>query len=103
MLVAAMDALDLQLALGRVRGLTAARLSALFDRIDDDSSGDRSLVRLTECSSCARALLGAVDVVRIRQDRDWVTGEGIHLLDPWSPGYPAQLARTADAPALLYV
>jgi DNA processing protein len=98
-----MDALDLQLALGRVHGLTAARLSALFDSIDDGTSPCRSLARLAERSSAVRTLLGAVDTLRIRADRDWVTGEGIHLLDRWSPDYPAQLGATAEAPALLYV
>ncbi|MFI4867017.1 MAG: DNA-processing protein DprA [Steroidobacterales bacterium] len=108
-----MDALDMQLALGRAPGLTAQQLrralSALQGR-QDHSTGLQALFR--QCSSslaslglaaAAVAALQAPDRVRLAADRRWVESKRVSLIDAAGPLYPPQLAQAAGAPALLYV
>jgi len=108
-----MDALDMQLALGRAPGLTAQQLrralSALQGR-QDHSSGLQALFRQCRSSleslglaAAAGAALQAPDRVRIAADRRWVESERVSLIDAAGPLYPPQLAQAAGAPALLYV
>jgi DNA processing protein len=108
-----MDALDMQLALGRAPGLTAQQLrralSALQGR-HDHSTGLQALFRQCRSSleslglaAAAGAALQAPDTVRIAADRRWVESERVSLIDAAGPLYPPQLAQTAGAPALLYV
>jgi DNA processing protein len=78
-----MDALALQLALGRAPELSAQRLNAALER----SGGRRT------------AGLAAL----IEVDRAWVKRERIALLNAWDPGYPVRLAQASTAPAVLYV
>jgi DNA processing protein len=104
-----MDALEMQLALGRAPGLTAqqlrhalaslpagAALPALFRQC-------RSSLGALGLGDAACAALLAPDRARIATDRRWIERERIHLVDACSAQYPAQLLRTAAAPALLYV
>jgi DNA processing protein len=108
-----MDALDMQLALGRAPGLTAQQLrralSALHGR-QDHSTGLQALFRQCRSSleslglaAAAGAALQAPDTVRIAADRRWVESERVSLIDAAGPLYPPQLAQAAGAPALLYV
>jgi DNA processing protein len=108
-----MDALDMQLALGRAPGLTAQQLrhalSALNGR-QDHSTGLQALFRQCRSSlealglaAAAGAALQAPDAVRIAADRRWVESERVSLIDAAGPLYPPQLAQVAGAPALLYV
>jgi DNA processing protein len=108
-----MDALDMQLALGRAPGLTAQQLrralSALQGR-QDHSSGLQALFRQCRSSleslglaAAAGAALQAPDRVRLAADRRWVESERVSLIDATGPLYPPQLAQAAGAPALLYV
>ena len=108
-----MDALDMQLALGRAPGLTAQQLrralAALQGR-QDHSSGLQALFRQCRSSleslglaAAAGAALQAPDRVRLAADRRWVESERVSLIDAAGPLYPPQLAQVAGAPALLYV
>jgi DNA processing protein len=98
-----MDAVDLQLALGHARTLSATRLNALFDSFEADREQPRTLTRLYQCSPTAQRLLRAVDRSRVRADRAWAERNGIQLLDLWSADYPSQLTALTDAPPMLYL
>ncbi|MFI4869380.1 MAG: DNA-processing protein DprA [Steroidobacterales bacterium] len=108
-----MDALDMQLALGRAPGLTAARLRRALAAIDGAAAGSAGLPGLFgQCRSslaslglpaAAVAALQAPDVARIAADRRWIESECIHLIDAASARYPPQLAQADGSPALLYV
>jgi DNA processing protein len=97
-----MDAIDLQLRLGRARGLTACSLRALSAALCDRQQ-PVSLQALFEQSGAVHAALLAVDAARIEADRRWMERERISLLDLTGEHYPPQLLELQDAPLLLYV
>jgi DNA processing protein len=108
-----MDALDMQLALGRAPGLTAQQLRRALSGLQgrhDYSSGLPALFRQCRSSleslglaAATAAALQAPDTVRIAADRRWIESERVSLIDAAGPLYPPQLAQAAGAPALLYV
>ena len=97
-----MDAIDLQLALGRARGLTASKLRRCRAMLGERAAR-RGLPALFEQSPLVRAALLAVDAALIASDRRWIERESITLVDLTNPDYPSLLAQVRDAPALLYV
>jgi DNA processing protein len=108
-----MDALEMQLALGRAPGLTAQQLRAALAALRGAAASSSGLQGLFgQCRSsleslgltaAASAALQAPDAARIAADRHWVESERISLIDAADPRYPPLLAHTAAAPALLYI
>jgi DNA processing protein len=108
-----MDALALQLLLGRAPDLSAQRLRAALERIGVEPRGPQALAALCgERTALLRSLglppaasawLHAPDEALIEADRAWITRERIGLLDALSAPYPPLLAQIPAAPALLYV
>jgi DNA processing protein len=108
-----MDAVDMQLALGRAPGLTAQQLRRALTALNgrpDDSAGLQALFRHCRSSleslglaAAASAALQAPDARRIAADRRWVERERVSLIDAADALYPPLLAQVAGAPALLYV
>jgi DNA processing protein len=108
-----MDALEMQLALGRAPGLSAQQLRAALaalQRAPASSSGlpglfaqCRSSLESLGLAPAASAALQAPDAKRIAADRRWVESEHISLIDAADPRYPPLLAQVRAAPALLYV
>jgi DNA processing protein len=97
-----MDAIDVQLRLGRAHGLTACSLRALSAALCDRQQ-PLSLQALFEQSGAVHAALREVDAARIDADRRWMERERISVLDLTSAHYPPQLLELQDAPLLLYV
>ena len=91
------DALDMQLALGRAPGLTAQQLRRALSGLQgrhDYSSGLQALFRQCRSSleslglaAAAGAALQAPDTVRIAADRRWVESERVSLIDAAGPEY----------------
>jgi DNA processing protein len=108
-----MDALEMQLALGRTPGLTAQQLRHALAALGSSGACATGLPALfRQCrsslaslglSAAASAALQAPDWARIAADRRWVEREQISLIDAASARYPPLLAQVAAAPALLYV
>jgi len=108
-----MDALDMQLALGRAPGLTAQQLRRALAALQDGRAQSRGLQALfRQCRSSLAALglppaagaaLQSPDAARIAADRRWLERERISLIDAAGSRYPPRLAQSAGAPALLYV
>ncbi len=109
-----MDALELQLCLGRAPGLTAQQLQAALERLGAGtraSAGEpaslvglpRSQLQALGLSPAASVALASPDARRIAADRAWVEREHISVISPGSAAYPPLLAQIPDAPALLYV
>ncbi len=108
-----MDALDLQLLLGRARGVTAAQLGRVLDQVAPgapeltglEALVGRSLEQLDALgfARSASRWLHSPDRARLAADRDWTVRAGIRLVDATSPQYPPQLRDSAAAPAVLYV
>jgi DNA processing protein len=108
-----MDALDMQLALGRAPGLTAQQLRRALAVLQGGRAQTRGLQALfLQCRSSLTALglppaagaaLQSPDAARIAADRRWLERERISLIDAAGMHYPPQLAQAAAAPALLYV
>jgi DNA processing protein len=112
-----MDALEMQLALGRAPGLTAQQLRHALTSLAGAPDGTapvaaalpglfrqcRSSLEALGVPAAAGAALLAPDRARIAADRTWIEREHIHLVDACSAQYPPQLLRTAGAPALLYL
>jgi DNA processing protein len=108
-----MDAIDLQLALGRASGLTAQQLRQALSVLGD-ASGERGDLRALfeaprdayaqlQMPPAARRALQFPDDARIDLDRQWLEREQVQLVHAISPDYPTLLAQIPDAPALLYV
>jgi DNA processing protein len=97
-----MDAIDLQLALGRARGLNAPKLRRCRSMLGEPAAR-RGLPALFEQSPPVRAALLAVEAALIASDRSWIERESISLVDLTSSDYPPLLAQVPDAPALLYI
>jgi DNA processing protein len=103
-----MDAIDLQLLLGRTPGLSAQRLRAALEHLGASELAaltreNRSRLEAAGLSSTAAARWRSPPLRQIAQDRAWAERSGVALLDAISPRYPPLLAERADAPALLYV
>jgi DNA processing protein len=108
-----MDAVEMQLALGRAPGLTAQQLRRALRAIEGaqaSSAGLQGLFRQCRSSleslglaAAAGAALQAPDAARIAADRRWVERERVSLIDAASARYPPLLAQADSAPALLYV
>ncbi|HEY2416968.1 MAG TPA: DNA-processing protein DprA [Steroidobacteraceae bacterium] len=108
-----MDAVALQLVLGRARGLTAQLLRSAIEQTGAHASDIAALealigerppaLRALGLSSAVSAWLHAPDRSLIDADREWLTREHVLLIDALSNGYPPQLAQADAAPALLYV
>src|SRR5580698_10929061 len=108
-----MDALEMQLALGRAPGLTAQQLRGALAALHGAPASSAGLPGLfRQCRSSLESLglspaisaaLQAPDAKRIAADRRWVESEHISLIDAADPRYPPLLGQAAAAPALLYV
>jgi len=108
-----MDALALQLVLGRARDLSAQQLHAAIARTGSppqlpgalEALLGESPARLQSLglSAAASLWLHAPDPELIDADRAWVARDHIELIDTFNPAYPPLLAQIPTAPALLYV
>ncbi len=108
-----MDAVALQLVLGRSHGLSAQLLRAAVEQIGAHLGGIAAMealigerAALLQSLGLSRAVstwLHAPDQSLIDSDREWIARERIGLIDALSAGYPARLAQASGAPALLYV
>jgi DNA processing protein len=108
-----MDAVEMQLALGRAPGLSAQQLRSALAALAGAHAGTTGLPALFgQCRSsleslgigaAAAAALQAPDAARIAADRRWIESEQISLIDAAGGHYPPLLAQAAAAPALLYV
>jgi DNA processing protein len=108
-----MDAVALQLILGRAHGFSAEQLLAAVRRAGSRSTGIAAVEaligerpsRLQELGvpPAASRWLHAPDAALLEADREWVLRERIVLIDSLSERYPPQLAEIGDAPVLLYV
>jgi DNA processing protein len=109
-----MDALDLQLALGRAC-VTARQLRTALQRLlPSDTAPSRgalaaligqSRARLQGAGLSARSsiALAAPDRPRIAHDRAWAERAQVRVIDALSGEYPPLLAQISAAPAVLYV
>ena len=108
-----MDAVTLQLILGRATGLTALKLRCALERLGLAPGGIAAAEALLVESAATLQRLGlppaaskwltAPDPALIAADRRWHERHRIVLIDALSPGYPPQLAAIRDAPAMLYL
>ena len=108
-----MDAVAIQLVLGRTPGLGAPLLRAALARTGALAEGIMGLAALIgERPAMLRSLglaprtsawLRAPDAALLEADRRWVEREGIGLIDALGSLYPPLLSQLEDAPALLYV
>jgi DNA processing protein len=108
-----MDAVALQLILGRARGFNAEQLLAAVHRVGSRSSGIAAVEALIGerpsrlqglgVPAAASRWLHAPDAALLDADREWLVRERIVLIDSLSNRYPPQLAQISDAPVLLYV
>jgi DNA processing protein len=102
------DAIDLQLLLGRTPGLSAQRLRAALEHLGAGELAalrreTRSRLEAAGLSPAAAASWQTPPMRQIAQDRASAERSGLTLVDATSPRYPPRLAATGDAPALLYV
>ena len=103
-----MDAVTLQLILGRATGLTALKLRGALRRLGFAQPGIAAAEALLAESAAslenlglpaaASAWLSAPERALIDADRRWHERHRIVLIDALSPGYPPQLAAIRDAP-----
>ena len=108
-----MDALSLQLVLGRAPGLRYEQLHSALDKISPRRAdifavealiGERSdTLQSLGLGPAASAWLHAPDAAALAADREWIARDRIELLDAFDPRYPPLLRHVRDAPALLYV
>jgi DNA processing protein len=108
-----MDALDSQLLLGRIPGLSAQALCRALQGIGPGCCNLDGLIALFRQPRSAWTALGLPPAIgcgqlprqraEIAADRRWVERERIELIHAASPLYPPQLAQIETAPALLYV
>src|ERR1700690_2958921 len=104
-----MDAVEMQLALGRAPGLTAQQLRRALAAIAGAQASSAGLQGLFgQCRSSleslglaatAGAALQAPDAARIAADRRWVESERVSLIDAASADYPPLLAQAEGEPA----
>jgi DNA processing protein len=108
-----MDAVAMQLVLGRARDLSAQQLQTAIERAGAmpvalsalaTLLGERpAALRSLGLSAAASAWMHAPDQGLIEADRAWVERERIDLIDSLSEHYPRLLAQCPAAPALLYI
>jgi DNA processing protein len=108
-----MDAVEMQLALGRVPGLTAQQLRRALAAIEGGRASSAGLQGLSaQCRSSleslglsapAAAALKAPDAGRITADRRWLERERVSVIDAAGAQYPPLLAQAEGAPTLRYV
>ena len=108
-----MDAVAMQLVLGRAQGLSAQQLLAAVQRTGTPRPGIAAVAALIgERPAMLRALgvppaasvwLHAPDPALLEADRNWIVRERIGLIDALSDEYPPLLAQASVAPVLLYV
>jgi DNA processing protein len=108
-----MDAVFLQLVLGRASGLRYGQLHSALERISRPPTdifaveallGKRSdTLQSLGLGAAASAWLQAPDAATLAADRKWIERNRIQLLDAFDPRYPPLLRHVRDAPALLYV
>jgi DNA processing protein len=108
-----MDAVFLQLVLGRASGLRYGQLHSALKRISRPPTdifaveallGMRSdTLQSLGLGAAASAWLQAPDAATLAADRKWIERNRIQLLDAFDPRYPPLLTHVRDAPALLYV
>ena len=106
-----MDAVSLQLILGRAN-LTARRLRAALEHLTGPVEIAAATKLIGEPASRLRSLgfsaaasrwLSAPDYAQIEADRRWLERRRVRVIEALSPDYPARLAATRDAPAVLFV
>jgi DNA processing protein len=108
-----MDAVEMQLALGRAPGLTTQKLRRALAAIEGAATGSaglpglfgqsRSSLESLGLPAAAAAALQAPDAARIAADHRWIESEGISQVDAAGAQYPPLLAQAEGSPALLYV
>lgn len=108
-----MDAVALQLVLGRSHGLSAQLLRTALAQTGPYAPGiaavealigeHPAMLQSLGFSRATSAWLHAPDQALIDADRRWIAREGIGLIDALSRDYPVRLAQVSGAPALLYV
>jgi len=108
-----MDAVSLQLVLGRAPGLRYAQLRCAVETISPRQAdigavaaliGQRSdMLQSLGLGAAASAWLHAPDAATLAADRKWIARDRIELLDAFDPRYPPLLTHVSAAPALLYV
>jgi DNA processing protein len=108
-----MDAVSLQLVLGRAPGLRYAQLRSAVEKISprqadifavDALIGQRShALQSLGLGAAASDWLQAPDAATLAADREWMARDRIQLLDAFDPRYPPLLTHVRAAPALLYV
>jgi DNA processing protein len=108
-----MDAVALQLVLGRAHDLSAQQLQAAIEQAGTTPAALSGLAALLGeppallqslgLSAAASAWLHAPDQGLIEADRAWIERERIGLIDALSDRYPPLLAQCSAAPALLYI
>ena len=108
-----MDAVSLQLILGRASGLRYGQLRSALESISsrpidifavEALLGKRSdTLQSLGLGPAASAWLQAPDAATLAADRYWIARNRIQLLDAFDPRYPPLLTHVRDAPALLYV
>ena len=112
-MLALMDAVSLQLVLGRAPGLRYAQLRSALEKISprpadifavDALIGQRiQTLQSLGLGAAASAWLHAPEAATLAADRKWIARDRIELLDAFDPRYPRLLTQVSDAPALLYV
>jgi DNA processing protein len=108
-----MDAVSLQLILGRAPGLRYGQLRSALEKISprqadifavDALIGQRSqTLQSLGLGVAASDWLHAPDAAALAADRKWIARDRVELLDAFDPRYPPLLTHVSDAPALLYV
>ena len=108
-----MDAVSLQLVLGRAPGLRYGQLRSALQKISprppnifavDALIGQRRhTLQSLGLGAAASAWLHAPDAAALAADRKWIARDRIELLDAFDPRYPPLLTHVSSAPALLYV
>jgi DNA processing protein len=108
-----MDAVAMQLVLGRAHDLSAQQLQAAIERAGTMPAAlsglaallgePPALLRSLGLSAAASAWIHAPDQALVEADRAWIERERIDLIDALSDRYPPLLAQCPAAPALLYI
>lgn len=94
------------LALARVPGLHAGRLASGAGQAPDPPTlleESRAALAALGLGDAAIAALRNPDPAGLASDERWLAGAGHELVTWGSPGYPALLAATEDAPLVLFV
>jgi len=108
-----MEAVELQLILGRAPNLNAHRLRRALQRIGIARPGTAAIEALVGESAArlqhlglpptASRWLNAPDDALIQADRRWLERRRVTIIDAFSPAYPPRLAALHEAAAVLFV